>query len=67
MRKQQAEMQAVYEKYGSTPMSGCLPMLISLPIMFALYRVIYAIPAINCIHNNPENPCKWFQDSTNLC
>lgn len=45
MRKQQAEMQAVYEKYGSTPMSGCLPMLISLPIMFALYRVIYAIPA----------------------
>ncbi len=45
MRKQQAELQAVYEKYGSTPMSGCLPMLISLPIMFALYRVIYAIPA----------------------
>lgn len=45
MRKQQAEMQAVYEKYGTTPMSGCLPLLISLPIMFALYQVIYAIPA----------------------
>ena len=45
MRKQQAELQAVYDKYGSTPMSGCLPLLISLPIMFALYRVIYAIPA----------------------
>lgn len=45
MRKQQAEMQAVYDKYGTTPMSGCLPLLISLPIMFALYRVIYAIPA----------------------
>lgn len=29
MRKQQAEMQAVYEKYGTTPMSGCLPLLIS--------------------------------------
>jgi YidC/Oxa1 family membrane protein insertase len=26
-------------------MGGCLPLLISLPIMFALYRVIYAIPA----------------------
>ena len=38
-------MQAVYEKYGSSPTAGCLPMLISLPIMFALYRVIYAIPA----------------------
>ncbi len=45
MRKQQAELQAVYSKYGTTPMSGCLPLLISLPIMFALYRVIYAIPA----------------------
>lgn len=44
-RKQQLEMQAVYEKYGSSPTAGCLPMLISLPIMFALYRVIYAIPA----------------------
>lgn len=44
-RKQQLEMQAVYEKYGSSPVGGCLPMLISLPIMFALYRVIYAIPA----------------------
>ena len=45
MQKQQAEMQAVYEKYGSSPTSGCLPMLIQLPIMFALYRVIYNIPA----------------------
>ncbi len=45
MRKQQAELQAVYSKYGTTLMSGCLPLLISLPIMFALYRVIYAIPA----------------------
>ncbi|MGN0505210.1 MAG: YidC/Oxa1 family membrane protein insertase [Lachnospiraceae bacterium] len=45
MRMQQLEQQAVYEKYGTNPASGCLPMLITLPIMFALYRVIYAIPA----------------------
>ena len=45
MRLQQMETQAVYEKYGTNPSSGCLPMLITLPIMFALYRVIYAIPA----------------------
>lgn len=45
MRKQQLETQAVYEKYGASPTSGCLPMLITLPIMFALYRVIYNIPA----------------------
>lgn len=45
MRNQQAEMQEVYQKYGTSPMGGCLPLLISLPIMFALYRVIYMIPA----------------------
>lgn len=45
MQAQQLETRAVYEKYGTNPMAGCLPMLITLPIMFALYRVIYAIPA----------------------
>lgn len=45
LRRQQAETQEVYSKYGTSPMGGCLPLLISLPIMFALYRVIYAIPA----------------------
>lgn len=44
-RRMQLESQAVYEKYGTNPMAGCLPLLISLPIMIALYRVIYAIPA----------------------
>ena len=45
IQKQNLEMQAVYEKYGVSPTSGCLPLLITLPIMFALYRVIYNIPA----------------------
>lgn len=45
LKKQQAETQAVYQKYGASPTSGCLPMLITLPIMFALYSVINNIPA----------------------
>jgi YidC/Oxa1 family membrane protein insertase len=45
LRKQQEETQIVYEKYGASPTSGCLPLLISLPIMFALYQVINNIPA----------------------
>lgn len=45
MRMMQLEQQAVYEKYGTSPTAGCLPMLIMFPLMFALYRVIYAIPA----------------------
>lgn len=42
--KMNAETKAVYEKYGTSPTGGCLTMLIQLPIMFALYRVIYKIP-----------------------
>ena len=45
MRMMQIEQQAIYEKYGTSPTAGCLPMLIMFPIMFALYKVIYAIPA----------------------
>jgi len=52
----QMEQQAIYEKYGTSPTAGCLPMLIMFPIMFALYRVIYAIPAyvddIYVMYNN---------------
>lgn len=45
VRMMQAETQAVYDKYGASPTGGCLPMLIQLPILFALYRVIYNVPA----------------------
>lgn len=45
MQKMQMEQNAVYSRYGVSPMAGCLPMLITLPLFFALYRVIYNIPA----------------------
>lgn len=38
--KMNEEMQAVYAKYGISPFGGCLPMLVTLPIMLCLYRVI---------------------------
>lgn len=44
-QKMSLETQAVYQKYGVSPASGCLPLLITFPILFALYRVIYNIPA----------------------
>lgn len=37
MKKQQALM-ALYKKAGVNPMSGCVPMLIQLPILIALFR-----------------------------
>ena len=39
------ETQQVYSKYGVSPTGSCLPLLIQMPILFALYRVIYSIPA----------------------
>ena len=39
------EIQMVYAKYGISPTGSCLYMLIQMPILFALYRVIYAMPA----------------------
>ena len=37
------EVQQVYDKYGTSMMGGCLPMLIQLPLLLALYPVIYDI------------------------
>lgn len=39
------EMQAVYAKYGVSPTGSCGYLLIQMPILLALYRVIYAMPA----------------------
>ena len=39
------ETQAVYKKYGVSPSGSCVQLLIQMPILFALYRVIYSIPA----------------------
>ncbi len=45
MARMQAEQQAVYNKYGTSPTGGCLVSLIQLPILFGLYPIIYNIPA----------------------
>ena len=39
------ETRAVYAKYGVSPSGSCVQLLIQMPILFALYRVIYAMPA----------------------
>ncbi len=37
MKKQQAVM-ALYKKAGANPASGCVPMLLQMPILFAMFR-----------------------------
>lgn len=45
MMQMNAETQAVYAKYGVSPTGSCLQMLIQMPILLALYQVIYRMPA----------------------
>lgn len=60
MMAQQQETMAVYKKYGMSQTGGCLPMLLQLPIMFALVKVIYDIPSyipvVNKLYMNIANP-----------
>ncbi|MDD6094520.1 MAG: YidC/Oxa1 family membrane protein insertase [Clostridia bacterium] len=39
-QKMQQETMELYQEHGYSPMGGCLPMLIQLPIIMALYNVI---------------------------
>ena len=42
---QQEEMKQVYDKYGVSASGSCVQLLIQMPILFALYRVFYNVPA----------------------
>ncbi|MCR5303410.1 MAG: YidC/Oxa1 family membrane protein insertase [Lachnospiraceae bacterium] len=39
------ETKAVYARYGVSPTGSCVQLLIQMPILFALYQVIYNMPA----------------------
>ena len=45
MMAMQDETKAVDAKYGVSPSGSCVQLLIQMPILFALYRVIYNVPA----------------------
>lgn len=47
------ETMKLYKEYNISPMGGCLPMLIQLPILFGLYRVIYQ-PVTYMLHYSAD-------------
>jgi YidC/Oxa1 family membrane protein insertase len=40
-KKMNEETMALYRTYKINPMGGCLPMVVQLPVFFALYRMLY--------------------------
>ncbi len=41
--RQQQEMSALYQRHGVSPLAGCLPLLIQMPILFAFYDAIQGL------------------------
>ncbi|WP_257874281.1 membrane protein insertase YidC [Helicobacter sp. 13S00482-2] len=40
-QKLQSQMMQLYKKHGANPMGGCLPLILQIPVFFAIYRVLY--------------------------
>ena len=40
-KKMNEEMMGLYKTYKVNPMGGCLPMVVQIPVFFALYRMLY--------------------------
>jgi YidC/Oxa1 family membrane protein insertase len=56
-QKMNMELMALYKTYKVNPLGGCLPMLVQIPVLFALYRMLYQAvelrhePFIGWIHD----------------
>lgn len=45
-QRQSEEMMELYKKNGTSPYASCLPLIVQMPVLFALYRVIFAVQAL---------------------
>jgi len=49
-QKMNMKMMEMYKKYGANPMGGCLPLLLQIPVFFALYRVLLNVDELQGGH-----------------
>ncbi|HZD66130.1 MAG TPA: YidC/Oxa1 family membrane protein insertase, partial [Acidimicrobiales bacterium] len=40
------ELQALYKEHGVSPLGGCLPLFIQLPVFFVLYEIILGLTSV---------------------
>ena len=55
LKKQQATME-LYKKTGVNPMAGCIPALLQMPILYALYRLFPSLMELR------QEPFLWAED-----
>ncbi len=56
-QKLNTHMMELYKKHGANPMGGCLPILLQIPVFFAIYRVLQ-----NAIELKGAAWILWIQD-----
>ncbi|MGM0518673.1 MAG: membrane protein insertase YidC [Campylobacterota bacterium] len=56
-QKQSTHMMELYKKHGANPMGGCLPLILQIPVFFAIYRVL-----LNAIELKGAPWILWVQD-----
>ena len=60
-QKMNAKMMELYKKHGANPMGGCLPMLLQIPIFFAIYRVL-----LNAFDLKDASWILWYSDLSKM-
>ena len=60
-RLNQATMD-MYKKNGANPLGGCLPMLMQIPVFFAIYRVL-----LNAVELQGSEWILWVNDLSRIC
>jgi YidC/Oxa1 family membrane protein insertase len=56
-QKMNAKMMELYKKHDANPMGGCLPMIMQIPVFFAIYRVL-----LNSIELKHSPWIAWYHD-----
>ena len=60
-QKMSAKMMELYQKEGANPMGGCLPILLQIPVFFAIYRVL-----TNAIELKGSGWILWIHDLSSM-
>ncbi len=65
-QQMQQEMMALYKEHQVNPMSGCLPMVVQLPVLFVMYHVIRGLTQVRSAGECPGFDPKYLDKGTQL-
>lgn len=62
-QKKQQELMELYKQHGANPLTGCLPMIIQMPIFIALYKALQKMPTSESfINSGPAQAFLWIDN-----